>query len=217
MIQFILVFTVLSGAFAQSIQENNPGTSNGEIVQDTVTDLIGEMIPGRHSGNQFIACSDQEVELYQNALEHVKQRNEEVLQEIESLTPEYLQSLRSVKAATHMVKCVLRKAPNIKIHCSNNPSFQGLAFWGLSSRIYMNTESNWTSMRNVYGHNTGFEKYLGGTVTHEIAHKCGAVDAQYFDGAESPSSSGLVNWSLIADSYARFFMHGYCVPGSTCP
>ena len=59
------------------------------------------------------------------------------------------------------------------------------------------------------------EKELAAIVIHEITHKCGANDADYFH-YRVPESTRFFDWSSIADTYRYFANNGFCVPGKDC-
>lgn len=56
-----------------------------------------------------------------------------------------------------------------------------------------------------------------GTIIHEIAHHCGAVDATYFNYiSRAPRTFEGVHWSRIADTYEYWAEFGFCIPGIDC-
>lgn len=56
-----------------------------------------------------------------------------------------------------------------------------------------------------------------GTIIHEIAHHCGAVDADFFNSkSDPPRDSNGVDWHLIADTYEYWAEFGFCVPYVDC-
>ena len=61
--------------------------------------------------------------------------------------------------------------------------------------------------------------YRSAVIVHELAHKAGALDKDYFSSCGSARSKAPptnIDWSKNADTYEYWARFGFCVPGKNC-
>lgn len=61
---------------------------------------------------------------------------------------------------------------------------------------------------------------VGGILLHELSHKCGTDDLEYFITPYDfnyVNASSLKNWDKNADHFEYWYHNSFCIPGLDCP
>jgi hypothetical protein len=119
------------------------------------------------------------------------------------------ETVTKFKKAHNKVVCTLKKLKKSKFTCANknskgNAIARTMPVLGKGATLYD-------------GYFTQSFKYQASTLFHEMTHKCGASDSEYFYQQRiNPSRKAHKNWHNIASFYDWWFMNGVCFPGENC-
>lgn len=145
------------------------------------------------------------------------QANEDGIQALLELQDEFDEHVDSMEFSQHeakqlkivakMIPCILKKMPNMRYSCQNKhhkiKAADTIMWVGRGARIFDGTFNS--------------PSYVKGILVHEVAHKCGANDRNYYYQAGiSPNRDANEAWAKTASTYDYWIMKGFCVPGRNC-
>ena len=116
----------------------------------------------------------------------------------------YARSLR-IQRALNMLTCAKSRLKQIKYGCVSDGKYAASTWMIIGHQVTIS--ESWFSKTDSQG--------VVGTLIHEATHKCGAVDAAYFN-PDPPRDIGPIPWDAIADTYDYWIEVGFCIPGEDC-
>ena len=123
----------------------------------------------------------------------------------------------TLDAARSKLECANRKLQNAVITCAELSGGKlGWAIPMIGTGIKINPEGHNTLYSRGNWMNLNATMHIGSTIIHEMTHKCGTNDKDYFDLPNNPMTTAGKNWHNTADVYQSWALWGFCLPGPEC-
>lgn len=217
LLKLFLLSALLSAPVSSSASCSDDELPSG--VQEnfsSVDDLLNHLETPTAGGMKFSGCSAAAMEYLPRSAEIAKEITSKLLADVRAATPQTEVEKKNLALAVTKLECVQRKMQGSTAECKYLGGNLGRALQFIGNGIALDPDAIETDHKQFHWTNISLEYNAATTIVHELTHKCGTGDKDYFSGWNNSLLTGGEKWANVADTYQNWALWGFCLPGPQC-
>lgn len=186
-----------------------------EDVCSEAPDLSQELLT-HLTTQQYKGCAESDMPLLKESTEHATRLTDDLLSYMKTQSLIHKNEADNLKLAVKRLECMKEKTVNAVITCKDLGGNQGRALKWFGTGIELDPNAIRTGYRDYSWSTITLSHLIGSVILHEMSHKCGTNDKEYFALWNDPLTSAGKRWANVADLYSNMALWGMCMPGPEC-
>jgi hypothetical protein len=217
---FLMLF--LLGTFVSAPADASINCAEDELPREvqenfsSVDDLLNKLEGQESHGVNFEGCSTEAMAYLPRSAEIAKEMSARLIADVKAAQPQTDLEQRNLALAVSKLECVQRKLNSATVHCKNLGGDLGRAIPFIGTGIAIDPDAIAENHKQYHWTNITLDYNAASTMLHEMTHKCGTGDKDYFPGWNDSLLTGGSKWANVADTYQNWALWGFCLPGPQC-
>lgn len=215
--KYALSFLLLLSFGPRALAEvcNEPPMPGNKELYESVDDLLNHLDGPDLSKLRVEKCGGDEA-LVRESAKIAGQMADSLFRQAKNYQSNNPDVMTNLRGAQNKLECVQRKLGNGVITCKDLGGDLGWAIPMLGTGISVDPSAIRDINKSYSWTNISLNVHVASVILHEMTHKCGTNDKDYFDLPEDPMTSAGNKWANTADTYQNWALWGFCIPGAEC-